>query len=445
MGHAHHFLSRLDRVSRTTRSSSRLYNNAPLVKHVLARAGLPPGPSASPSRSTTGARALPHRHARGRFVTCLGRGCATSTRSCGGGSSTVLAERHEALKACMRPSSACRRTRAIGRLDRLLGAGEGLSREAFLDLATLQPCSSPTTWVPLPRARLDLQARHDLPEPPERPKPRDRDALRKLWEHLWAVKHLCALIGVGDPRSTTPTARATSWRASPPPSRASPGSTARCASRGGRVGHGALRRRLPARVRPRLRALALSSSSRTSRPASSRPSRRAPGRQGGARRAARRPPSARRGEAGLCHDRERATHAERVLRAFERPTTSTCGRRWPGARRVLDARRGRIARLGWRRVGTMPVDVAMPLAVDSATRGSPAARGGRALHIARRWRATARGLLLPSALDARARRPWDPDCTMSYLEAMAGYYALNPGGRREGPRAQRAPATAARG
>ena len=431
MGHAHHFLSRLDRVSHDeVELSLGLYNNAPLVKHVLARAGLPPGAervAISLDDRREGPFLIVTRE--GRFVTCLGRGMRHEHPVVRRWQLDVLAERHEALKACMRPVERVPEdARAIGRLlDRLLGAGEGLSREAFLDLATLQPLLFPYYVRCLFRVHdWIFQARHDLRNL-ERPKPRDRDALRKLWEHLWAVKHLCALIGVGDPaeyyadRPRDVVARITSTVTGVAGQHGALCLSAVGAWATARFGDAFLPvcghafERSPYVVVAHQSALELAAIAGAH-----------PGRRGGVLGALRayRPKrdAARR---GLCHDRERAAHAERVLRAFERTDDLDVRAALWGARRVLDARPRAAARLGWRRVEDVPVDVAMPLAVDSATAWlSQPHAVGELFHIApsvARYRPE--DFYLPERWMRELDDPWDPDCTMSYLEAMAGYYA----------------------
>ena len=76
MGHAHHFLSRLDRVSlQEVELSLGLYNNPALLRFILARSGLPKDAervAISLDDRNEGPFLIVTRD--GRFVTCLARG-----------------------------------------------------------------------------------------------------------------------------------------------------------------------------------------------------------------------------------------------------------------------------------------------------------------------------------------------------------------------------------
>jgi hypothetical protein len=430
MGHSHHFLSRLDRVSHDeVELSLGLYNNAPLVKHILARSGLPPRAervAISLDDRSEGPFLLVTRE--GRFVTCLGRGMRHEHPVVRRWQLDLLAERHEELKACMRPAERVPEgERAVGRqLDRILQLGDGLSREAFLDLAPLQPLMFPHyvrclydvhAWLYLTRHRL----RHL-----ERPRPRDHDELEKLWKHLWAVKHLCALIGVGDPveyyadrpreavaRVTTTVTAVAGEHAAFCLSAVGAWATARfggaflpvCGHRFERSAYSVIARQSAlelaavAGAHPRLRGEVL---------------------QGMRGLQPRREVAAR----GRCDDVERERAAARVLGAFARTDDLDVRAALWGAKRLFDTAHAAVARHGWRTVRDVPVEVAMPFAVDVATDWLSCDETVAELYqltpsIAR-YRPE--DFYVPARWLSEMRDPWSPERSMNYLEALRGYY-----------------------
>ncbi len=258
MGHAHHFLSRLDRVSYDeVELSLGLYNNAPLVKYILSHAGLPPGAARvaiSLDDRNEGPFVIVTRE--GRFVTCLGRGMHCDVPVVRRWQLDVLAARHEELAACMRPAASMAEherptTRLLGKLR---SVGPNLSREAFLDLSALQPMLF-SRYIQMLNQTDDWLhvARHNLRHV-ARPRPFEHELMENVWNYLWALQHLSALIGQGEPieyfeRSSPEQLAAVTGsigtaRGPPVPPR----------ERRRGVAHGALRRRLPPHLRAPLRA-----------------------------------------------------------------------------------------------------------------------------------------------------------------------------------------------
>lgn len=206
MGHAHHFLSRLDRISlQQVELALGLYNDAALVRSILERSGLPPGDgrvAISLDDRNEGPFLIVARD--GGFVTCLGRGMShKGLPLVRRWQLDMLAERHQGLRACMRPVDRVPEAeRASSRtFRRLFNAGPDLTREEFLDLAPLQPMMfwSYQRMVKEVYGRLGyLRHRLRRVEGP-RPRPCEMDLLESYWKHLWALRHLYVLLGAGEP------------------------------------------------------------------------------------------------------------------------------------------------------------------------------------------------------------------------------------------------------
>ncbi|HSO00367.1 MAG TPA: SEC-C metal-binding domain-containing protein [Candidatus Nanopelagicales bacterium] len=201
MGHAHHFLSRLDRVSLPhVELALTLYRDEDLLKYILGRARIADGadrvalsldhPEEGPFLIVTRA---------GRFVTCLGAGMKASdlpvvTRGQLDGIAAklgTLRERQEAANALAGGGG----VRAL--LRRIYDAADDLSREDFIAISALQPLYAKRF------ARLYLEAAIDLEEAgllllptlrkTERLKPVYKEALRAYWHTLWSVGHFAVL------------------------------------------------------------------------------------------------------------------------------------------------------------------------------------------------------------------------------------------------------------
>ena len=203
MGHAHHFLSRLDRVSlQEVEFSLGLYNNPALLRYILARAGLPKGAervAISLDDRNEGPFLIVTRD--GRFVTCLARGMAHDLPLVRRWQLDLLAERHQELRAALRPAADVpENERAFYRMfSPIFTSGPHLSREEFLELSPWQPMMFDTyaAWSTEMSATL-VHLYHEL-SPLTRPRPRDHARLKCYSDRLWALRHLYLLMGVGDP------------------------------------------------------------------------------------------------------------------------------------------------------------------------------------------------------------------------------------------------------
>lgn len=203
MGHAHHFLTRLDRVSyQQTELALRLYNDAPLVKYILAR-------SALPEDAARVAICLDDRHEgpflivsrEGKFVTCLARGMHHELPLVRRWQLDALAERHGELRRGTRANPAVEDTNSLTRrmIRRIISAGPNLSREEFLDLAPLQPMMYPV-YGTLVGEVFDMML-HTLGRirKIKHPRPADKPLLQLWWNDLWLLRTLYLLMGVGEP------------------------------------------------------------------------------------------------------------------------------------------------------------------------------------------------------------------------------------------------------
>lgn len=203
MGHAHHFLTRLDRVSyQQTELALRLYNDPSLVKYILARSALPEdaarvaiclddrfeGPFLLVSRE-------------GRFITCLARGMRHDLPIVRRWQLDALAERHGALRRDTRANPAVEDTNSLTRrmLRRIISAGPNLSREEFLDLAPLQPMLYPVYGALVGEVVGSMVDIFPHVRKIKRPRGVDRALLKMWWNDLWLLHTLYVLMGVGDP------------------------------------------------------------------------------------------------------------------------------------------------------------------------------------------------------------------------------------------------------
>jgi hypothetical protein len=203
VGHAHHFLTRLDRVSyQQTELALRLYNDAPLVKYILSR-------SALPEDASRVAICLDDRHEgpflivsrEGKFITCLARGMHHDLPLVRRWQLDALAERHGTLRRDTRANPAVEDTNSLTRrmLRRIMSAGPNLSREEFLDLAPLQPLMYPVYGMLLAEVGSLMLHSFATLRKITHPRPADRALLELWWNDLWLLRTLYLLMGVGDP------------------------------------------------------------------------------------------------------------------------------------------------------------------------------------------------------------------------------------------------------
>jgi hypothetical protein len=195
MGHAVHFLQRIERLSPVQADLAlSLYREPALVAHVLRSVVLPDG-AERVALALEDAPAGPHVIVTrdGQFVTCLAAGMAAT--NCPVVSRAQLdraSERIERLRAALDRSG---ETEQLYR--RLLDGGSGLSREDFLALAALVPILG-REYI---RAAMEMTSFLDKMLLRYRRRryrkitPLVREELRLYWTAEWAIGHLAALCG----------------------------------------------------------------------------------------------------------------------------------------------------------------------------------------------------------------------------------------------------------
>lgn len=202
MSHAHHFLTRLDRVSLPhVELALGLYNDAGLLQYILHNARLP-------ERADRVAISLHHPEEgpfivvtrEGRFVTCLGEGMSTGqlpvvTR----GQLDAMAHKVGALRACLDECRAIAGPNGGVRklVQRVHEAADELSREEMVTLAGLAPLYSFEFFHFLMAAINDLaDAREVLGQQlkrTDRLKPQFREPLRAFHRTFWSIGHFAVL------------------------------------------------------------------------------------------------------------------------------------------------------------------------------------------------------------------------------------------------------------
>lgn len=199
MGHAVHFLQRLERLSTPLVDLAlTMYRDPELVRFVLSRARLPDGAervALALEDRPDGPHIVVARD--GGFVTCLGEGMSVRdlpvvTRS----QLDLLGERMDSLRLANAQVSDSREAR--GRLFAKLGkCGSALSREDFNELSVLLPLVASTCVLVTAELTRDLitfrsaytRSRY------RRLNDKARAELRRYWELNWMASHLAALYG----------------------------------------------------------------------------------------------------------------------------------------------------------------------------------------------------------------------------------------------------------
>jgi hypothetical protein len=196
MGHAVHFLQRIERLSPAQADLAlTLYREPELVAHVLGRVRLPDG-AERVALALENAPGGPHVIVTrdGRFVTCLGAGMSVS--DCPVVSRPQIdhaSDKLEALRATLAGGQS--ETRRLYR--RLMERGSGLSREDFTALAALAPILGKEyvgMALDVCRYVLRFHNRHHRGKY-RKLTPALRDELHHYWTFSWALGHLAALCG----------------------------------------------------------------------------------------------------------------------------------------------------------------------------------------------------------------------------------------------------------
>jgi SEC-C motif len=199
MGHAIHFLERLQRLSMPQADFAlALYRDSELVRHILGQLKLPEGAERVALAVENGPDTPYVIVARdGGFVTCLGKGMSVGeavvvTRE---RLDRLCAERVEFRQALQRVRSNTGIARQL--FVRMYRGGRGLSREDFHTLRHLYPLYSRKLFEITTELADWLQDFRDKYRP-ARYRRRNAAALESLkmyWESSWAMGHLVALLG----------------------------------------------------------------------------------------------------------------------------------------------------------------------------------------------------------------------------------------------------------
>ena len=196
MGHAVHFLQRIERLSPAQADLAlTLYREPELVAHVLGRVRLAEG-GERVALALEDAPGGPHVIVtrEGRFVTCLAAGMSVSDcRVVSRPQIDHASDKIEAMRATLAAGQS--ETRRLCR--RLLQRGSGLSREDFTALAALMPIIG-KELVSLALDICDYLGRfHDEYHRQRYRKltPAVRDELQHPWASAWALGHLAAICG----------------------------------------------------------------------------------------------------------------------------------------------------------------------------------------------------------------------------------------------------------
>jgi hypothetical protein len=210
-GHAHHFLSRLDRVSMPqVELALELYRDPGMLKFVLESAKLPEGAervAIALEDSPTSPYVIVTRE--GRFVTCLGEGMRVDLPIVSRSRLDALSTRVETLRARMEACAKFAGPRGgVGKLlSRIHQAGNSLTREEMVALSGIQPLMAFEFFRYMLVCTTDLaNAREVLTRHLKRSpklKPALHPAARAYWDSFWALGHFSVLAAMGGPELLT--------------------------------------------------------------------------------------------------------------------------------------------------------------------------------------------------------------------------------------------------
>jgi hypothetical protein len=209
MGHAHHFLSRLDRVSLPhAELALGFYNDVPLLQFILQSVRLPEGAARvaiSLDHPENGPFLVVTRE--GRFVTCLGEGMSPGelpviTRGQLDGIAAKAGLLRERMAEARRMAGA---KGGVGKLlQRVHDAGDELSREEILAISGLQPLYAFEFFQFMFAAADDLKAAREIflldLRRTDRLKPHYDGALRTYWNTFWSIGHFAVLTALDGAR-----------------------------------------------------------------------------------------------------------------------------------------------------------------------------------------------------------------------------------------------------
>lgn len=196
MGHAIHFLQRIERLSPVQADLAlTLYREPELVAHVLGRVRLADG-TERVALALEDAPGGPHVIVTrdGRFVTCLAAGMIVT--DCPVVSRAQIDHASDKIEA-MRATLAAGQNEARRLCRRLLQRGSGFSREDFSAMAALMPILGKELFAMALDICEYLRRFHDRYHRHRYRKitPAVRDDLQQHWASSWALGHLTALCG----------------------------------------------------------------------------------------------------------------------------------------------------------------------------------------------------------------------------------------------------------
>jgi hypothetical protein len=207
MGHAHHFLSRLDRVdAQETELALSFYNDPKLLRAVIERARVPERAervAVALSKDREGPHVIVTRDAQ--FVTCLGRGMKI-------GEVPVIPRAQ--LDAIAANEQELRRTIATIRnleahkseylrlMQQIYTMGDAVPRETIETLLATQMIAGVSYFQSFVTIAGDLDGDIRLAAKLRRNRLRspEIDFVRTLWERIWAVQHLMILMSCDEIR-----------------------------------------------------------------------------------------------------------------------------------------------------------------------------------------------------------------------------------------------------
>lgn len=209
MGHAHHFLSRLDRVSIPhVELALSLYRDEDLLRYIFERAHIPESVETvaiSLDHPENGPFVIVTRS--GRFVTCLGAGMKTRD------SQPIITKGQLEAFAAKRESLRERIALAGGKgvhqwLRRIYEAADQLSKEDFLAISSLQPLYAQQFMALYVAGSIDLlDTRKALllqTKRGSRPSAHLKEPLLMFWRLLWALGHLVVLASLDGTETLSP-------------------------------------------------------------------------------------------------------------------------------------------------------------------------------------------------------------------------------------------------
>lgn len=203
MGHAHHFLSRLDRVSLPhVELALSLYRDEDLLRFIIESTKIStqiPRLAISLDDPTEGPFLVVTRD--GKFVTCLGTGMSSGdlpviTR----GQLDALGTKAHVLRERLDEAKQLAQGRGVrGLVRRIYDVADEMTREEFIALSALQPLYGEKFFHLYLDAGIDLDDARQILIPilrkTEKPKAVFHDALHNYWKTLWAMGNLAMLAG----------------------------------------------------------------------------------------------------------------------------------------------------------------------------------------------------------------------------------------------------------